>query len=60
MIPIVLLEKIMNLQLYNEVNKSGDINVGFEILGVIFHILKNESFVILFYSISLGYIFNVQ
>ena len=59
-IPAVLLEKIMNLQFYSELNKTGQVNTSFEVLVIIFHIIKNIIMIIIFYALSLGYGYNIQ
>jgi hypothetical protein len=59
-LPIIILEKMMNLQIYSEINKWGELNVAFETLSIICNVLKNFSFRIILYGISIGYGYTVQ
>ena len=54
-IPIVLLEKLMNLQLYSEMNREGEFNPAFYIIYFICNIFKNIFFVITLFLLSIGY-----
>jgi len=54
-IPIVILEKMMNLQIYSDLNRYGEINNAFEIICVSCNIFKNVSYRVIFFGLSLGY-----
>ncbi len=55
MIPLVLLEKLMNLQLYSEMNREGIINYAFHIIVLICNVFKNILSILLIFLLSIGY-----
>lgn len=55
MIPLVLLEKLMNLQLFSEMNREGVINYAFHVIFLICNVLKNILFMVLIFLLSIGY-----
>lgn len=59
-IPIIILEKLMTLQIYSEMNRSGNLNVAFEAISIICNVIKNVSLRIILYGISIGYNYTVQ
>lgn len=59
-LPIIILEKMMNLQIYSEINKYGELNIEFEALSIFCNVIKNISLRIILYGISIGYGYTVQ
>jgi hypothetical protein len=55
LIPFILLEKLMELQLYSELNKTGELNIAFEVISIICNVFKNITARVVFYALSLGY-----
>jgi hypothetical protein len=55
LIPFLLLEKLMELQLYSELNKTGELSIAFEVISVICNVVKNITARVVFYALSLGY-----
>ena len=55
LIPFILVEKLMELQLYSELNKSGELNIAFEVISIICNMTKNITARVIFYGLSLGY-----
>jgi len=55
MIPLVLLEKLMNLQLYSEMNREGVFNYAFHIIVLVCNVIKNIFYMVLIFLLSIGY-----
>ena len=54
-LPILILEKMMSLQIYSEINRSGELNMGFEAIFIICNLMKNILIRIILFSFALGY-----
>ncbi len=59
LLPIVILEKMMRLQIFSELNKIGELNSAFEWIFLICNLAKNILLRVFFFAIALGYKFNV-
>jgi hypothetical protein len=54
MLPVILLEEIISLQIYSELNRTGTLNSAFEIIRITCNILKNIAMRIILYGVSIG------
>lgn len=54
-LPICILEKMITLQIFSELNRTGQLNLAFEVINVSCNIIKNIGFRLIFFGISLGY-----
>lgn len=60
LLPIVILEKMMDLQIHSEINSSGGLNIAFTTIGIACYIIDNILIRIIFYAIALGYGFTIN
>lgn len=54
-LPIIILEKMMNLQIYSELNRFGEIDNAFEIILIACNLIKNVNIRLIFFGLSTGY-----
>jgi hypothetical protein len=59
-LPVVILEKMMNLQIYSELNRVGELNSTFEWIFIICNAIKNILLRIFFFIAAMGYKFNLN
>jgi hypothetical protein len=59
-LPVVILEKMMNLQVYSELNRIGELNSTFEWIFILCNVVKNILLRIFFFIAAMGYKFNLN
>ncbi len=59
-LPVVILEKMMNLQVYSELNRIGELNSTFEWIFILCNVIKNILLRIFFFISAMGYKFNLN
>ena len=54
-LPIIILEKMMNVHINSELNRFGEYNYAFEIILTVCNLMKNVSYRIILFGLSTGY-----
>lgn len=57
-IPVIIFECLINLQIYSEINNSGAVGKIFIVFSIISNLVKNSLIRIILYGISIGYLIN--
>ena len=55
-IPVIIFECLINLQIYSEINNSGSVGKIFIVVSILSNLVKNTMIRIILYGLSLGFI----